>query len=479
MKEGSDGAVRAAQASWVALGLTGRAAHLREVARRFTDSADALAELVVAETGKAAADAWFADIVPNLDLFTWWTGPGARSLQAQRVPLSSLRYPAKEATLSWDPRGIVGVITPWNYPVALPLRVLIPALLAGNAVLFKPSEITPRTGAAVAELFTSVLPGGVLTLVQGGADAGRAVVDRADHVVFIGGRDTGREVARRCAERLITTSLELGGKDAAIVLRDCDLDRTVAGVLWGAFTNSGQNCAGIERVYVDQEIAGEFTRRLIAAAAQTEVAPAATEAQAARVAAHLADAQARGATLHGSYPPGPVVATDVPADALLMTEETFGPVCPVTVVSGAAEALRLANASEYGLTLSLWTRDEARARQLAEQARAGVVTVNNVSFTASMPFAPWAGRGSSGSGVTNSVLSAHELARPKFTLVDFGRDPEPWWYPTAGAVDLARKTLAWVSASTWARAARTPGLLAALRRRARQQRELVKVDRGR
>lgn len=470
------GARRAAQTAWSALGLAGRASHLREIGRRFGDSADHFAELVVEETGKSPADAWFADVVPNLELFTWWTGAGLASLKPRRVPLSSLRYPAKEATLSWDPHGLVGVITPWNYPVALPLRVLIPALLAGNAVLFKPSDVTPKTGAAIAELFNRVLPGGVLTLVEGGVEAGRSVVAVADHVVFIGGLEAGRDVARRCADRLVTCSLELGGKDAAIVLRDCDMERTVAGVLWGAFTNSGQNCAAIERVYVDAAIADDFTARLVAAAAKIQVPAAATEAQAAIVARHLAEAADRGAEPHGVYPPGPVVVTGVPPDAQLLTEETFGPICPVVVVQGAEEALRLANEGEYGLTLSIWTRDEARARKMAAAARAGVVTINNVAVTASMPFAPWSGRGGSGSGVTNSDLSAHDLARPKFTLVDFGRDPEPWWYPVQGAVDLARRSLRWVTAGMFSRLIQTPALLRALRIRRRQQRALTRRD---
>ena len=444
------------------------------VRQRLADRAEELAKLVSEETGKSLADAWFADVVPNLDLFTWWAGPGAKVLKSERSKLSALRYPAKEGELHYEPKGIVGVITPWNYPAALPLRALVPALLAGNAVLFKPSEVTPKTGALVASLFTDVLPGGLIALIEGGADAGRRVVDAADHVVFIGGERAGRQVAARAAERLVSASLELGGNDAAIVLSDCDLERTLSGVLWGAFTNSGQNCAAIERVYVAAGIYDAFVSRLVAMASAIEVAPLATEAQDAIVRAHLSDAEARGARLHGSYP-GAVVLTEVPEDAKVLREETFGPLCPVIRVKDAEEALLLANASDYGLTLSIWTRDEARARALAARAKVGVVSVNNVAMSASMPFAPWSGRGKSGGGVTNSALAILEMVHPKYILVDHGRDPEPWWFPgDAGALAFARRSLRWISAGVLARIAGVFSLLGLMRARIKAQRAFVK-----
>jgi len=428
---------------------------------------------VVSETRKSPADAWFADVVPNLDLFTYWAGPGAKVLSTQRTKLSPLRYPAKEGEIRYEPKGIVGLITPWNYPAALPLRAMIPALLAGNALLFKPSEVTPQTGAFIAELFQEVLPGGLVALVQGGAEAGQAVVDVADHVVFIGGERAGRAVAQRGAERLISVSLELGGKDAALVLDDCDLERTLSGVLWGAFTNSGQNCAAIERVYVAESIYESFVARLVASSSSLEVAPVATEAQDALIREHLEDAQAQGAKLHGTYP-GPVIITDVPERARVMQEETFGPICPVLPVASAEEGLMRANASPYGLTLSIWTRDEARARSLASRAKTGVVSVNNVALSASMPFAPWSGRGLSGGGVTNSPLAIMEMVEPKYLLIDHGRDPEAWWFPAdASALEFARRSLAWISSGPVGRVLGLFGLLRAMRQRIARIRALV------
>jgi len=465
-------AMRAAQRAWSDLPLAARAQHLLAVRRRLADRAEDLAAVVQRETRKSAADAWFADVVPNLDLFTWWAGPGAKTLAPKRPRLSALRYPGKEGELTYEPKGIVGLITPWNYPAALPLRTLIPALLAGNAVLFKPSELTPETADLVASLFQDVLPGGLVAVVHGGPEAGQAVVDASDHVVFIGGPTAGRAVAGRAAERLITTSLELGGNDAALVLADCDLDRTTQGVLWGAFTNSGQNCAAIERVYVATSLHDAFVERLTTAAQQITVAPVATEAQDAVIRAHLADALERGATAHGTYP-GPVVLTDVPKEARVLREETFGPLCPVVAVPDAEAGLRAANDCDLGLTLSIWTRDEARARSLAARSRTGVVTVNNVAMTASMPFAPWSGRGRTGGGITNSPLAILELVHPKFLLVDHGRDPEPWWFPGgAGAVSLARRSLAWIVAGPVRRIFTIFGLLSAVRARIATQRLL-------
>lgn len=461
--------MRRAQVAWANLPLAERCRQVRAVAAVFSRRAEELARVVVEETKKDPTDAWFADIVPNHDLFTWWSGAGAKALAPTPAPLSQLKFPKKRGYIRHEPRGLVGLVTPWNYPAALTLRTLVPALVAGNAVLLKPSEHTPRTGDLLASMFSEVLPSGLVAVHHGAAEAGQAVVDQADHVVFIGSVASGRKVAARAAEQLKSVSLELGGKDAAVVLADCDLERTVAGVLWGAISNSGQNCAAIERCYVERSIYEAFVRQLVALAARTPVAPVTTAAQDAVVRAHLEDAARRGATLHGSYP-GAVILEHVPDDALIATEETFGPVLPIFPVASAEEGLAKANASRFGLTTSLWTRDIARAEVLAASADSGVVTINNHACSAAMPFAPWSGRKLSGHGVTSSHLAISELTRPKFVLVDRNAAPEVWWHPfDEQAVALARDSLAWLGASGLDKARKTLGLLSAMKRRVTRQ----------
>jgi len=462
-------AARTAQDAWARLSFERRGEHLREIGRRFAARGEEVVAIVCEETKKSPGDAWFADLVPNLDLFDWWTGKGLDAIKPQKAPISRLKFPGKRATLSYEPRGIVGLISPWNYPAALPLRTLVPALMAGNAVLFKPSEVTPDTGALLVDIFNSVLPPGLLHFVQGAAEAGEAVIDASDHVVFTGSVATERKVALRCAEQLKTVSLELGGKDAALVLADCDLERTAQGIFWAGCSNSGQNCAAVERVYAERPIHDRLVDALTDLAARAAVAPVATEAQDAIVRCHLDDAVSRGAKAHGRYP-GAVILTDVPEDALVMTEETFGPLIPVVPVEDAEEGLARANGTRYGLTTSIWTQDLARGEALAARAESGVVTINNAAFTGAMPFAPWSGRGESGHGVTNSHLAILEMVQPKFVLVDKSKDPEAWWFPLSGdALALARDTLDWLTATGTAKLTRTVGVLRGMKRRVGEQ----------
>jgi acyl-CoA reductase-like NAD-dependent aldehyde dehydrogenase len=317
----------------------------------------------------------------------------------------------------------------------------VPALLAGNAVLFKPSEITPRSGALVASLFEGLLPDGLLTLVQGGGDVGSAIIEEADVVVFTGSVATGRRVAVRCAERLIPCSLELGGKDAAIVLADAPLERTANGIVWGAFTNAGQNCASIERVYIERAIADKLIPRIVEITKGLkpgiDTAVLTTMKQCDIVRRHLSQAETDGAEVlaggapeEGSLAFQPTVVQLKREDTPLMREETFGPILPIVVVDDVKDAIARVNASSFGLTTSLWTRRMGHAHDLARSLHTGVVTINNHGFTAAIPAAPWTGTGDSGYGITNSPFALAELTRPQFVLEDRSRAPrELWWYP--------------------------------------------------
>ncbi len=445
---------RDAQWVWSQTPLAERLEVLHRVKDRILDRGDELATLLRAESGKPAAETWTAEVLPNADLVEHWVDNIESMMAVEEVVLDAMAYPGKSGAIHSAARGVIALITPWNFPVAIPLRTIVPALLAGNAVVFKPSEFTPRAGAFVASLFQGLLPEGVLTLLQGGAPMGDALVrSDVDLVVFTGSVPTGRKIAATAAEHLTPVSLELGGKDAAIVLDDADLDRTARGLVWGAFNNAGQNCASIERVYVDHRVARPLIERMVELA-QTlkigeDVGPLTTEAQLETVRRHVASAEAAGALLLcGGRPTGrglgfePTIL-EVPKDREampVMEEETFGPVLPVVIVDDEDEAVRRANASRFGLTASIWTKKTERGERIAHRLRAGVVTVNNHGFTAALPSAPWSGVGESGYGITNSRHALRELTRPRFVLVDKSRSKsELWWMPyTTSLVTVAR-----------------------------------------
>ena len=439
---------RIAAASWADLDVALRVDALAKLEQRLLSRAEEIASLVRLEVGKPLEEAALAEVLPNADLVRYWCDAIEELLLPTLVDPDPLSYPGKRGHVVRAPRGVVALITPWNYPIAIPLRTIVPALLAGNAVVFKPSEVTPRAGALIASLFEGLVPAGVLTVIQGGADLGRALVlSNVDAVVFTGSVPTGRAIAVACAERFIPCSLELGGKDAAIVLADCDVERTANGLVWGAFTNAGQNCAAIERVYVVEAIAEKLIARVVAltnALSSSDTGRMTTTAQHAKAKAHLDSALEAGAKVltEGSpdadgrtFPPTVLRIEGTSADSLVMTEETFGPLLPIQVVADENEAIRLTNASRYALTTSIWTKKTRHAQALATRLRSGVVTINNHAFTAALAATPWTGVGDTGTGVTNGPHCLTSLTRPRLILVDTNSAPrELWWYPYTPAL---------------------------------------------
>lgn len=420
---------------------------LEPLGKRILEAAEAIATIVRSETGKPEVEAILGEVLASADVVAHWCAVAEDLFEPEEVELDALAYPKKYAFVHRVPRGVVAIVMPWNFPFALPLRAIVPALLAGNAVVFKPSEITPRTGEKIRELLEGLVPDGVFQVVQGGRELGAALVaSDVDAVVFTGSPAAGRKVAAVCAERLVPCALELGGKDAAIVLEDANLERAANGLLWGAMMNAGQNCGAVERIYVVEKVAAELKAKIVVAAKALEegrdYGPLTTAAQRAIVARHLADAKEGGAKLLcGSFaddegdekttaPLRPTVLEVESDDLAIMREETFGPVLPIRTVKDEAEAIRLANASKYGLTASVWTRDAERGEAIAKKLRVGVVTVNNHSFTGAIPAAPWTGVGESGYGVTGSHFALDIFTRPKLVLVDENKAKrELYWYP--------------------------------------------------
>lgn len=471
---------RAAQRSWSALSVEERIRKLRPLKSRILDAAERIAEVVHREVGKPFIEAVSAEVLASADVVDYWCEEIEEHLVDRVIEIDPLAYPKKHGTLSREARGVIVVIAPWNFPFALPLRTIVPALLAGNAVLLKPSEVSPRTGALIGEMIAGLLPDGLLEVVQGGGQIGGALCGAdVDLVSFTGSVATGRKVARACADRLVPCSLELGGKDAAIVLADADLDRAANGVVWGALGNAGQNCAAIERVYVEKSVAAAFTQKVTEAVkalrAPEEVGPLATERQRATVHEHVRDAIAKGAKVlagdaavegkgsEGGYAFAPTVLAVESDDLAIMREETFGPVIPIAIVADEDEAVQRANASRFGLTASIWTK-AARGAQIARRLRAGVVTVNNHAFTGALPAAPWSGYGESGYGITGSTLALDALTRPRFVLIDRNGAPrEMWWYPYTPALKAILLAMAVLRSATSGIGAKVRAVLSLVR----------------
>jgi acyl-CoA reductase-like NAD-dependent aldehyde dehydrogenase len=436
---------REAQAAWQATPITKRVRAVERVKKRILARAEEIAKLVHDETGKPDVEALLGEVLASADVVSYWAELVAEELEPFEAEIDAMSYPKKRAWIHREARGTIALIMPWNFPFALPLRTIVPALMAGNGIVFKPSEVTPRTGRLIADLFAGLLPEGLFTVVQGGAAVGARLLESdVDFVIFTGSTATGRKVAHACAERLLPCAVELGGKDAAIVCADADLDRAANGIVWGAMMNAGQNCGAVERVYVEKSVVDLLTAKIVAATRELrvgeDVGPLTTAAQHGIVSRHVAAARAAGAEVlvggESADAPGmttgwvPTVVKIDADDNPLIADETFGPIVPITEVADVEEAIRRANASRYGLTASLWTSDIRAAETIAHRLRAGVVTINNHAFTGAIPSMPWGGVGESGWGITGSPLALDHLTRPRLILVDRNRAArETWWYP--------------------------------------------------
>jgi acyl-CoA reductase-like NAD-dependent aldehyde dehydrogenase len=349
--------------------------------------------------------------------------------------------------IEWRPFGVVGCITPWNYPFYLSFMAITAPLLAGNSVVLKPSEMTPGVGERIREVLAP-LPSGVATVVQGAGPVGAALVDApCDKICFIGSGATGRRIAEAAAKHLTPVVMELGGQDAAIVCDDADLEVASSGVLWGAFLNSGQTCCAIERVYVADRIADGFEARLVEkmhrvrAGQGGDIGPLTVPRQLETVQRHVEDAVSKGArVLAGGPSEGdghdgglwfrPTIIEGRSEEMDLFREETFGPVLPIVRVRDDDEAVRRANEEGFNLTASVWTRDKRKADRLAGRLRAGSVTINDHASSSAAPWGLWGGVGESGYGRLQGELGLREFTVPVHVTTNVMPGlKRPWWYP--------------------------------------------------
>jgi acyl-CoA reductase-like NAD-dependent aldehyde dehydrogenase len=437
---------RQAQKKWQLTTLHERTDAMQALARRVLERHEEITEIISQETGKNPSEILVNEVSGIAEYAKVAAKEAKAALSPVKVKISKLAYPGKSAVVEPVPRGVVGIIAPWNYPLSIFYKPLFPALLSGNAVILKPSEFTPRTAAWLAEQCEEVLPDGLVQVVQGTGEVGAALIESGiDALTFTGSVATGKKIAARCGELLIPCSVELGGKDAAIVLADCDLGRTAVGIAQWALHNCGQNCAAIERVYVEDDIADAFVERLGQVVEKVRVAPdhefceigpLQNHQQLDIVEAHVKDALDKGAELvTGGERTGsglgyrPTVLDKCSAEMDLVSEETFGPVIAVVRVKDADEAVEQANAARYGLNGSVWTKNLDRGEQIARRLEVGVALVNNHAVVGSMANIPWTGVKDTGTGVAASRFSYHTFVRPRTIFVDKSSKPDPWWFP--------------------------------------------------
>jgi acyl-CoA reductase-like NAD-dependent aldehyde dehydrogenase len=441
---------RLAQAAWAEVGLRQRIAALRDFQARLYAKKSEIAASITREAGKPLAEALVTEVLVVLDAARFLIDNAWGLLRDEPVPHGNLVTKLKNGCLVREPHGVIGIISPWNYPFSIPATETLAALVAGNAVVLKPSELTSVVALELASLLHSAgVPHDLFHVVTGEGPVGAALVSSPiDKLVFTGSVGVGKRIAAAAAERLLPVVLELGGKDPMLVLDDADVDVASSAAVWGAFVNAGQACLSVQRCYVHRSLYESFAKACAEKTKQlrigngmdphTDVGPMIRERQIHIVESHVEDAKARGARVlaGGRRLPelgenfyAPAVVADVTQDMRIMREETFGPVLPMMAVNDDDEAVRLANDSEYGLAGSVWTRDARRGERLARRIHAGTVMVNDVVSCFGISEAPHGGVKASGVGRTHGRFGLDEMVRIKY--LDTDRMPgmkKVWWH---------------------------------------------------
>ncbi len=440
---------RKAQAAWAELPVRERAQYLWRMLDQFVRRQDEVIDAVLAETGKARSEAISMEVFACCDSIAYYAKRAEKFLAPEKRRIHGVMGFAKRLTLVYKPLGVVGLITPWNGPVVLAVNPLVQAVVAGNAVVHKPSEVTPFS-ALVVKCFTEEAgwPADLYQVVQGDGATGAALVESGvDKISFTGSVATGRRVAEACGRNLTPCTLELGGKDAMVVCADADLDRAAQGALIGSCMNTGHYCCGTERIYVVEEIYGQFLDKVVAGAKQLrqadrgefDVGAVFWDKQLDIIESHMADAVAKGARvlvggrrnpkLAGLYFE-PTVVVDVNHDMDLMRKETFGPIVAIQKVKSEDEAIRLANDSEYGLNGNVWTADTEKGMRIAQRIETGGVCVNDMAITYGVPEAPFGGVKTSGVGAVNGAQGLRGYCHAQPILADRkGKGPIQGAYP--------------------------------------------------
>ena len=441
---------RNAQPAWAELGLRRRIAIIRQFQSKLHQRKSEIAAAITREAGKPLVEALVTEVLVVLDAARFLIANAYYLLSDEPVPHGNLVTKLKTGSLVREPHGVIGIISPWNYPFSIPTTETIAALVAGNSVVLKPSEFTPLVALELASLLHAAgVPDNVFQVVIGEGPAGAALVKSPiDKLVFTGSAATGKRIAAAAAERLLPVVLELGGKDPMLVLDDANVEVASSAAVWGAFVNAGQACLSTERCYVHRKLYQSFAAACAEKAKnlrvgdgmdpQTDVGPMIHERQLRIVEAHVEDARARGArilaggrrlTELGPNFYAPTVLADVTPEMRILREETFGPLLPIAPFVDDDDAVHLANQSEYGLAASIWTRNSGRGERLAKRIHAGTVMVNDVISCFGISEAPHGGVKASGLGRTHGRFGLDEMVRLKYLDIDLTPGMKKvWWY---------------------------------------------------
>jgi acyl-CoA reductase-like NAD-dependent aldehyde dehydrogenase len=453
------GRTREAQKLWAKRSVEERCVQLGVLRSKILEQRELLADAVVRESGKPRTEAKFADVFVSLDTADYFAKHAPSLLKPETVPHHSLAAKAKSGKLLYEPLGVVAIISSWNYPLAIPMGQIIAAVAAGNGVLCKTSDFTPECGEVIGKLFRDAgFPTDLVTILQGGGEVGQALIEaRPDKVFFTGSVFTGRHVAEACAPLLIPSVLELGGKDAMLVLSDANLEIASSAAVWGSYSNCGQVCLSVERLFVEESVGEAFIQRCVEKTKKlrlgpgsdpnTEIGPLIRPQHVQRMSELLAEAVQRGAKVICGGKPRPdlgpnffepTVVTGVESSMKLFQDETFGPIMAIQLVRDVEEAVQRANDSEFALSASIWTSDLEGGKKIAQELRVGAVMVNDLISGFAIAEAPHGGCGLSGWGRTHGKAGFQEMVHVKYLDVDYIPWIEkPWWYRYGAELERA------------------------------------------